>query len=264
MRGDDHQQRHVFSYLSPEARVRKDHPLRAIRAMVDEVLERMSKRFDGMGAAVDCLANLCGLTAVSGPDGNYVGFVTPAYAIDDSISYNFSFTVYRSGVQLTDAALAEMLGLPTTAGAGPSGSQAAPNSHSAWPIAPAPPCNHAGHAPDPSVFEAKGKSASNNEILDDYYVYQFHKGGNMDAQVQGAKPDYANYVYGVYMSAAGWTLDQALSGADFVAQHWAQYPPNVPKDPKYQFTPEINVMNITFGFDAQQMGTLCTTHPEKP
>src|SRR5579862_1740469 len=52
MRGDDHQQSHVFSYLSPEARVRKDHPLRAIRAMVDEVLERMSKRFDGMYAKV--------------------------------------------------------------------------------------------------------------------------------------------------------------------------------------------------------------------
>lgn len=50
MRGDDHQQSHVFSYLSPEARVRKDHPLRAIRAMVDEALARMSRRFDGMYA----------------------------------------------------------------------------------------------------------------------------------------------------------------------------------------------------------------------
>ena len=29
----------MFSYLSPETRVRKDHPLRAIRAMVDEVLQ---------------------------------------------------------------------------------------------------------------------------------------------------------------------------------------------------------------------------------
>ena len=34
MRGIDHQQGHVFSYLSPEERVRKDHPLRAVRAMV--------------------------------------------------------------------------------------------------------------------------------------------------------------------------------------------------------------------------------------
>jgi hypothetical protein len=28
MRGTDHQQGHVFSYLSPEQRVRQDHPLR--------------------------------------------------------------------------------------------------------------------------------------------------------------------------------------------------------------------------------------------
>jgi transposase len=52
MRGDDQQQSHIFSYLSPEARVRKDHPLRAIRAMVDEVLSQLSRRFDTMYARV--------------------------------------------------------------------------------------------------------------------------------------------------------------------------------------------------------------------
>ena len=52
MRGDDQQQSHVFSYLSPEARVRKDHPLRAIRTMVDEVLTQLSRRFDSMYARV--------------------------------------------------------------------------------------------------------------------------------------------------------------------------------------------------------------------
>jgi transposase len=52
MRGDDRQQNHMFSYLSPEARVRKDHPLRAIRAMVDEVLTQLSRRFDAMYARV--------------------------------------------------------------------------------------------------------------------------------------------------------------------------------------------------------------------
>ena len=45
MRGDDQQQNHLFSYLSPEERVRKDHPLRAIRTMVDEVLTQLSRRF---------------------------------------------------------------------------------------------------------------------------------------------------------------------------------------------------------------------------
>jgi len=50
MRGTDHQQNHVFSYLSPESRVRKDHPLRAMRVMVDEVLSRLSPQFDRMYA----------------------------------------------------------------------------------------------------------------------------------------------------------------------------------------------------------------------
>jgi transposase len=52
MRGADQQQSHVFSYLSPEERVRKDHPLRAVRAMVDEVLKELSRRFDAMYAKV--------------------------------------------------------------------------------------------------------------------------------------------------------------------------------------------------------------------
>jgi len=52
MRGDDEQQSHIFSYLSPEARVRKDHRLRAIRTMVDEVLSQLSRRFDTMYARV--------------------------------------------------------------------------------------------------------------------------------------------------------------------------------------------------------------------
>jgi transposase len=50
MRGEDRQQADMFSYLSPEARVRKDHPLRAIRAMADHALENMSRRFDRMYA----------------------------------------------------------------------------------------------------------------------------------------------------------------------------------------------------------------------
>jgi transposase len=52
MRGADQQQNHIFSYLSPEARVRKDHPLRAIRAMVDEVLAQLSRHFNSMYARV--------------------------------------------------------------------------------------------------------------------------------------------------------------------------------------------------------------------
>ncbi len=48
MRGNDHQQNAMFSYLSPEQRVPKDHPLRSIREMTDEALRRMSGRFEQM------------------------------------------------------------------------------------------------------------------------------------------------------------------------------------------------------------------------
>jgi transposase len=50
MRGQDHQQSDMFSYLSPENRVRQDHPLRAIRRMADEALGNLSHRFDTMYA----------------------------------------------------------------------------------------------------------------------------------------------------------------------------------------------------------------------
>jgi transposase len=52
MRGADQQQGHVFSYLSPEQRVRKDHPLRPIRAMVDQVLKDLSPEFSKMYSKV--------------------------------------------------------------------------------------------------------------------------------------------------------------------------------------------------------------------
>jgi hypothetical protein len=50
MRGQDRQQSSMFSYLSPEQRVREDHPLRAIRTMADQALANMSARFDAMYA----------------------------------------------------------------------------------------------------------------------------------------------------------------------------------------------------------------------
>ena len=51
MRGDDEQSGHLFSYLSPEQRVPIVHPLRTIRAMTDDVLRRLSPRFDAIYAA---------------------------------------------------------------------------------------------------------------------------------------------------------------------------------------------------------------------
>jgi transposase len=46
MRGDDPRHDGMFSYITPEARVRPDHPLRPIRRMTDVALERLSSRFD--------------------------------------------------------------------------------------------------------------------------------------------------------------------------------------------------------------------------
>jgi transposase len=46
MRGEDTQQSQLFSYGSLEERVPASHPLRPIRAMVDEALKDLSARFD--------------------------------------------------------------------------------------------------------------------------------------------------------------------------------------------------------------------------
>ena len=52
MRGIDQQQADMYSYISPESRVRSDHPLRRIRTMVDEALNNLSARFDSMYAKI--------------------------------------------------------------------------------------------------------------------------------------------------------------------------------------------------------------------
>jgi transposase len=46
MRGDDQQQGPVFSYVSVEERVAQDHPLRAVRRSVDQILREMTREFD--------------------------------------------------------------------------------------------------------------------------------------------------------------------------------------------------------------------------
>ena len=50
MRGDDVQQEAMFSYLSPEARVPQDHPLRPIRKMVNQALAELDGEFQAMYA----------------------------------------------------------------------------------------------------------------------------------------------------------------------------------------------------------------------
>jgi len=52
MRGDDQQPDSMFSYVSPEQRVPPDHPLRAIRQLVDDILRELSRDFDRLYATV--------------------------------------------------------------------------------------------------------------------------------------------------------------------------------------------------------------------
>jgi transposase len=51
MRGQDEHQDDVFSYLSPEERIPRDHPLRAIRPLADQILKEMSPQFGKLYAA---------------------------------------------------------------------------------------------------------------------------------------------------------------------------------------------------------------------
>jgi transposase len=52
MRGNDSEQGSLYSYVDLEARVPSDHPLRPVRAMVDEALEEISPRFAAIYADV--------------------------------------------------------------------------------------------------------------------------------------------------------------------------------------------------------------------
>ena len=48
MRGSDRRSGELFSYVSVETRVRSDHPLRAIRSIVNETLKALSGEFEAL------------------------------------------------------------------------------------------------------------------------------------------------------------------------------------------------------------------------
>ena len=52
MRGTDRQTAQLFNYISPEALVPKDHPLRLIRTLANAALERLSPTFETLYAVV--------------------------------------------------------------------------------------------------------------------------------------------------------------------------------------------------------------------
>ena len=117
-------------------------------------------------------------------------------------------------------------------------------------------CDPKGTAPPPSYYASRG--ANSGSLLD---VQNFRRGGELDAQVRyGASPGYANYVYGVYMSATGYSLAFALFGANRYGKGNSQYSftPENPADKNYAHIPATNVSWITNGYNDYQNGTLCT------
>lgn len=50
MRGEDGRDEGLLSYIRLEERVPVDHPLRAVRALADEVLAGLSERFEDLYA----------------------------------------------------------------------------------------------------------------------------------------------------------------------------------------------------------------------
>jgi len=73
-------------------------------------------------------------------------------------------------------------------------------------------CAPSGSAPPPGFYAQLGESAS--WLENDIYLASFKRGHFLDAQVQyGGTQDYANYVFGVYMAAAGYsTFNDAECG----------------------------------------------------
>ncbi len=127
------------------------------------------------------------------------------------------------------------------------------------------PCTGVGKANSPQFYQALGKTASAppppaNLVSETIILTQFYHGGPFDAQASGSLPAYANYVYGVYMAAIGWSLNTALRGANAYAGEFATYnwPVVGPASPVYTHIPEVNVQNITAGYTGEQTGTLCT------
>ncbi len=68
-----------------------------------------------------------------------------------------------------------------------------------------------GDAPSPSQYEQWGRTA--NFIQNWWNLWEFHRGGTLDAQHYGGSRAYGNYVFGVYMAAHGYTLPETLNYA---------------------------------------------------
>jgi len=90
MRGDDLEQMDVFSYVSAEQRIAKDHPLRGIRGMVDEAsagdVFAFRRVVCARRAAVDCAGEAGAGASVAG-----AVLVKSERQLMEQIDYNLLF-----------------------------------------------------------------------------------------------------------------------------------------------------------------------------
>lgn len=139
-------------------------------------------------------------------------------------------------------------------------------------LCPGTECSPAGTAPTPDEYANMGKMVSGLSSSRDPYgmggaaagmlngmtLVKFRRGAELDAQVRyHGSPEYANYVYGVYLSAAGWDLRTALEGANDYGGARSVYHGRT-MDLTYRNIPADNVRNITLGYTDQTNGTMCT------
>jgi RHS repeat-associated protein len=128
-------------------------------------------------------------------------------------------------------------------------------------------CPQSGNAPSPRQYQAMGSIAQGSWFFgfgigaatNLASAAMFKRGWPLDAQViYGGSPAYANYVYGVYMCAAGYPLPFVLAAANMYGAHFSKYTSNTQMDPNYPAIPASNVANIIQGCKDQKNRTLCT------
>lgn len=141
-------------------------------------------------------------------------------------------------------------------------------------------CKYAHNAPSPQAYQALGEALKWGDILslgsavggNLGMLTNFRHNGVLDPQRYGADANYANYAFGVEMSANGMPLEGALLAAQFVAESdgaEAAYalerldptqfnPAYVAPDQNYPGLPAGNVAAIEQGYSDQANGTLCT------
>ena len=122
-------------------------------------------------------------------------------------------------------------------------------------------CAPMGKAPTPQFYQDYGKKAGAAPWgMRPILMLGFHAGGPLDSQATGGSRAYANYVFGVTLGAAGYTLGDAWWYADTYGYWKGHYDPQIitMDPPNYPNIPLDNVQNIAKGFFDQKYGTLCT------